>query len=247
MKPVIMFDLNGTLLDLSALDPAFERMFGYPQARKEWFAEVLKIALATTARQAFVDFNRITVAALKVVEQRRQQELQEAQRLELIRGLRKLPVFPDVPPGLKALVAAGHQLAVLTNSGLAAAKEALEHAGIARHFARVLSADSAQRLKPSPAPYLMVAGALGVEPRSLMLVASYAWDVAGAMQAGCQACFLERPGQVLDEITPRPNLLASDLCDLSRRLAHDPRVGEFAGNSASFRMRGWNGSSMGGR
>ncbi len=162
MKPVIVFDLNGTLLDLSALDPAFERLFGDRQARTEWFAEVLKIALATTARQAYADFSRITLAALKVVEQRRHKELQDAQRLELVHGLRRLPPFPDVPPGLEALVASGHQLVVLTNSGLAAAREALEHAGLAHHFARVLSADSVQRLKPSPAPYQMAAAALGV-------------------------------------------------------------------------------------
>lgn len=241
MKPVIVFDLNGTLLDLSALDPAFAALFGDPLARKEWFAEVLKISLATTTRQAFADFSRITMAALKVVEQRRQRELQETQRFQLLQGLRRLPPFPDVPPGLEALQAAAYELVVLTNSGLEAAKEALEHAGIARHFARVLSADSAQRLKPSSAPYLMVAGALGVEPRSLMLVASHAWDVAGAMQAGCQACFLNRPGEVLDEIAPRPSLIASDLSDLSRQLARATRMGGSSlGSSLSFQVRGWN-------
>lgn len=247
MKPVIVFDLNGTLLDLSALDPAFERLFGDRQARKEWFAEVLKIALAATARQAYADFGRITVAALKVVEQRRHRELQEAQRLELIHGLRRLPPFPDVAPGLEALAAAGRQLAVLTNSGLAAAKEALEQAGIARHFARVLSADSAQRLKPSPAPYQMAAAALGVETGSLMFVASHGWDVAGAMQAGCQACFLSRPGQILDEVSPRPDLVASDLCDLSSKLAQGSRGGGSTGDSLLLRLHGWERSGVSGR
>jgi FMN phosphatase YigB (HAD superfamily) len=35
MKPVIAFDLVGTLLDLSALDPAFERAFGDSRLRRE--------------------------------------------------------------------------------------------------------------------------------------------------------------------------------------------------------------------
>ncbi len=208
---------------------------------------MLNIALATTARQAYANFDRSTMAALKVVEQRRHKELQDAQRLELIQGLRRIPPFPDVPPGLEALAAAGHQLVVLTNSVLAAAREALEHAGIAHYFARVLSADSAQRLKPSPAPYHMAAAALGVETSSLRFVASHAWDVAGAMQAGCRACFLSRPGQVLDEITPRPDLVASDLCDLSRQLADGPRSGRSARNSISFQTQGWKGSGVNGR
>ena len=40
MKPAIVFDLIGTLLDLSALDPLFERAFGDSKLRKEWSSEV---------------------------------------------------------------------------------------------------------------------------------------------------------------------------------------------------------------
>ncbi len=42
--PVIAFDLNETLLDLSALDPVFEELFGDASLRAVWFAQMLEVA-----------------------------------------------------------------------------------------------------------------------------------------------------------------------------------------------------------
>ena len=61
----------------------------------------------------------------------------------------------------------------------------------------------------------MVARELEIGPESILLVAAHSWDVAGAIRAGFQACFLRRPEQVLDEITPTPTLIVSDLRELA--------------------------------
>ena len=45
MARVCMFDVNETLLDLSSLDPHFERAFGDASARQIWFLQVLQSAL----------------------------------------------------------------------------------------------------------------------------------------------------------------------------------------------------------
>jgi len=37
-----VFDVNETLLDLSALDPRFERVFGDASVRREWFMQMLQ-------------------------------------------------------------------------------------------------------------------------------------------------------------------------------------------------------------
>src|SRR5260370_39570393 len=96
MKPVIAFDLVGTLLDLSALDPAFERAFGDSWLRRGWFSEVLELALATTAMNHYSEFNKITQAALKVVEERYQRSLNDTERGGLVRGLATLQPVPGV-------------------------------------------------------------------------------------------------------------------------------------------------------
>jgi hypothetical protein len=45
---VLVFDVNETLLDLGALDPHFERVFGDAAVRREWFATMLQSALLLT-------------------------------------------------------------------------------------------------------------------------------------------------------------------------------------------------------
>jgi len=43
------------------------------------------------------------------------------------------------------------------------------------------------------------------------LVAAHAWDVAGALRAGCATAFVARPGQVLDSLAPWPDIVGADL------------------------------------
>ncbi|MEZ5391359.1 MAG: hypothetical protein R2724_00450 [Bryobacterales bacterium] len=45
---VLVFDVNETLLDLSALDPHFERLFGDESVRSAWFTQVLQTAMTLT-------------------------------------------------------------------------------------------------------------------------------------------------------------------------------------------------------
>ena len=222
MKPAIVFDLVGTLLDLSAFDPLFERAFGDSKLRKEWFSEVLNLALATTAMNHYREFSKVTEAALKVVEERYQRRLNDTQREEILRTFKTLPAFSDVPDSLVALRKDGFRIVVLTNSKQQAAEEMLKHAGILPHFDRVLSADAVQRLKPAAEPYRMAARELDLDLKSVLLVAAHSWDVAGAIRAGCKACFLSRPGQILDEITPTPTLIASDLQEFSALVSQLP-------------------------
>jgi 2-haloacid dehalogenase len=44
------------------------------------------------------------------------------------------------------------------------------------------------------------------------------WDVRGASRAGCRTCFVRRPEQVLDELTPKPDFVVSDLHELTNQL-----------------------------
>ncbi|MCA1729839.1 MAG: haloacid dehalogenase type II, partial [Actinobacteria bacterium] len=79
----------------------------------------------------------------------------------------------------------------------------------------VLSADAVNRLKPAPEPYRMVAESIGVEIGQVRLVAAYAWDVAGAMRAGCAAAFVARPGMVLNPLFERPDVVGADLREVA--------------------------------
>ncbi len=219
MKPVLVLDVVGTLLDLSALDPMFREHFGQAELRKEWFSEVLKMGLTQTAIGKYEEFGRITEAALEVIARRHEKDLNTASRNEILGQLRTLPAFPEVKPALDHLHSQGFRLAALTNSGLTAAREALRNTGIAEVFERILSADSAKRLKPAAAPYRMAAQELRVGTASMLMVAAHSWDLAGAAAAGCQTAFIQRPQQVLDGLTPAPLIVAKDFRDLAEKIS----------------------------
>jgi 2-haloacid dehalogenase len=64
---------------------------------------------------------------------------------------------------------------------------------------------------------------LGVEPGDVRLVAAHAWDVAGALRAGCATAFVARPGKVLDPLVPRPDIVGADLREVADRILADER------------------------
>jgi 2-haloacid dehalogenase len=43
------------------------------------------------------------------------------------------------------------------------------------------------------------------------MVAAHAWDIVGAMQAGCRAAFVARPGKVLYPLAPAPDIVGADV------------------------------------
>ena len=64
----------------------------------------------------------------------------------------------------------------------------------------------------------MAAQRLGVSIGDVRLVAAHAWDVAGALHAGCAAAFVARPGKVLDPLAPVPDIVGADLREVADRI-----------------------------
>ena len=211
MARVCVFDVNETLLDLGALDPHFERAFGDAGVRRSWFLQVLQSALVATVTGAYSDFGTVGGAALDMTAERQGVRLSEEDRRNILGGMRELPPHPEVPAALDLLRDAGLRLAALTNNTAEVAEAQLANAGLSDRFEKILSADTVRRLKPAPEPYRAAARALGVETPQVRLVAAHAWDVIGAMRAGCAAAFVARPGMVLDPLAGPPDVVGADL------------------------------------
>lgn len=213
MPRVCVFDVNETLLDLAALDPHFERAFGDASVRQPWFNQMLQSALVATVTDAYTTFGEIGAAALQMTAERQGVELSDEDQRSILGGMRELPPHPEVSDSLDRLRDAGIRLAALTNSTQEVAEEQLEYAGLAEKFEKILSADTAKRIKPAPAPYRMAARSLGIPEREMRLVAAHAWDVAGAMRAGCAAAFVAR--QPFDPLVERPDVIGADLSEVA--------------------------------
>lgn len=225
MSRICVFDVNETLLDLRALDPAFAQVFGDAAVRREWFAQMIQSALVATVTDAYTPFGQIGDAALTMIAARRGVVLTDDARRLLLGGMRSLPPHPDVRPALERLRGAGIRLAALTNSTAEVAEAQLSNAGLAELFEQRLSADAVRRLKPAAEAYRMAAERLGVEIGAVRLIAAHAWDIAGALRAGCAAAFVARPGMVLDPLVPTPDVVGADMSEVvDQILARLPTV-----------------------
>jgi 2-haloacid dehalogenase len=211
VKRVIVFDVNETLLDLSALDPHFQRVFGDAAVRVEWFQTMLQSAFLTTITGPYKPFGEHFRAALAITALRRDLRVSPEDERAILAGVRTLPPHPDVRPALERLRMAGYRLAALTNSTIEVEEAQLRNAGLADLFEKALSADTGKRLKPAPEAYTNAARELGAAPTQIRMVAAHTWDVYGAMRAGCAAALVERPGVVWNPLLERPDIVGPDL------------------------------------
>lgn len=215
MPRVLAFDVNETLLDLSALDPHFEAAFGDVGARGQWFAQMLQLSFVGGLTGHYVDFSRAQRAALEMLARRTGRELDPELADEIAGTMRRLPPHPEVAGALSRLGEAGFRLAALTNSTSEVAHDQLANSGLADHFAAALSADEVRALKPAAAPYRLVAERLDTRIEDVRLIAAHSWDVAGALAAGCSAAFVARPGMVLSPLGPQPDVIGVDLDEVA--------------------------------
>lgn len=218
MPRVIVFDLMGTLLDLQALDPYFERFFDNAAIRKEWFTQTLQLAMAAVLTNAYEDFEVQADTGLEMTARHYRVSMLGEEKNLILNMLRKLRPFPEVKQSLQRLRDAGLRLAILTNSTEQATEAQLSYAGLRDHFAQVISADEIRCFKPAPEVYHLAARRLNVEPGQMQLVAAHDWDVTGALRAGCAAAFVARPGQVLNPFGPQPDVRGADLGEVSDKI-----------------------------
>ncbi|HEV2066318.1 MAG TPA: haloacid dehalogenase type II [Thermomicrobiales bacterium] len=215
---VLVFDVNETLLDVGALDPIFTRVFDDVTVRREWFGQMLQLAFVSTITQTYRDFGALGMAALAMVADRHGVTIGDETRTTLRDEMRQLPPHPEVRQALERLRDAKFRMATLTNSTTEVGELQVTNAGLRDLFEQTLSGDSVQRLKPAPEPYRMAAERLGIPIERLRLVAAHAWDIAGALNAGCAAAFVARPGQVLDPEGAQPDIIGADLGEVADRI-----------------------------
>jgi 2-haloacid dehalogenase len=218
MKKLIVFDVNETLLDLTALDPHFERVFGSASVRTSWFATVLRNSLVSTVIGLYDDFGKIAGASLEMTALQHGITLSD-EDLDIIMGtIRSLPAHPDVIPGLDKLKAAGFRLFTLTNSPPLVVEAQLKNSNLTDYFEASYSVDVVKTFKPAAEVYQMAAKELNVSVEQIRLVAAHDWDVVGALNAGCAAAFIARPGKVLNPLLPKPDIAGKDLIEVAEKV-----------------------------
>jgi 2-haloacid dehalogenase len=216
--PLIVFDVNETLLDLTTMEPTFERIFRNKGAMRFWFANLILYSSALTVAGCYVPFTDIGSAVMKMLADTRGIRIEDADRKELVEKFSTMSPYPEVPAALRRLREAGFRLFTLTDNLLEVQTRQLEHGGIAHLFEGRFSADGVKHHKPSRQAYAYVERELRVAPSELCLIACHTWDTLGAVAAGWQAALIKRVGNDVLGVGPQPRIVGADLNDVVDQL-----------------------------
>ncbi|VAV90672.1 hypothetical protein MNBD_ACTINO01-177 [hydrothermal vent metagenome] len=211
MTYIIVFDVNETLLDLAPVREWFTERFDDVPDAAAWFSELLRLSFVSSVIDRYTPFTELAAAALGTVAGRCETRINDDDLSTIRSLLTNLPAHSDASSGLDRLRSSGFTLAALTNSPQPTAEAQLSNADISDHFDVIMSVDMVRRFKPHRSVYRAAAERLGTEPSKLVMVAAHDWDIAGAMAAGADGVFIERPGQRYSPSFPEPTITAANL------------------------------------
>ncbi|WP_276938932.1 haloacid dehalogenase type II [Ferrimicrobium acidiphilum] len=213
---VVVFDVNETLSDLSALEQVFVEVGAPRDIVPLWFASVLRDGFALTAAGSAEPFSKLAIGALDTVlaDHPLNREL-DAAIDQIMKRFLELPVHPDVADGVRTLAASHIRLITLSNGSTQVAEQLFTRAGILEYFERLLSVEDTDGWKPAPAAYAYAANTCSVDPGDMILVAVHPWDIDGAKRAGLQTAWLNRRSQNYPDYFLVPDYTVANLPELA--------------------------------
>lgn len=217
----IVFDVNETLLDLSSLDPLFEKHFGSSKFRDIWFREMLITAMTLNHIGKYAHFTEIGQACLSLVAGYSKKPIDASVIDEIMTAIRTLPPHSDVLPAFEKLSSSELKLAALTNSPSFAAETQLSHAGLIPYFSQIISVSDIGVLKPANQVYIHAAKSLNNKGDQITLVASHTWDTAGAAACGWRTALVTRGGTKPHPLYRQPDIVEPTLTAIANAIANE--------------------------
>ena len=217
---IIVFDVNETLLDITTLEPLFDRLFADRAVLREWFAQLILYSQTMTLSGLYTPFGELAVGSLRMVAKIYDVAVADSDIGELKRQMNEMPAHADAAPALIRLRDAGFRLVTLTNSASTPSPTPLERAGIGGYFEHSFSVETVRKFKPAPETYRLVAERMGARTSDLCLVACHLWDTVGAQAAGSRGALVTRPHNAVLPAAevPTPDIVASDLSELADQI-----------------------------
>ena len=172
--PVVLFDLDGTLIDSTSMILAsFQHATRTVLGRDIPPAEIFAVVGGPTLEAQMRSFSPERVDELVAVYRAHNTPLH--QELELCAGM---------GDALATLKAEGRKLGIVTSKRRKTAQLALDRLGIEHYFDTIVTSDDTATHKPSPEPVLLALERLGVEPGDAAYVGDSPYDVGSARAAG---------------------------------------------------------------
>lgn len=177
MQPVLLFDLDGTLVDsieliLGSARHAFLGFDGRAPTDDEWRAGIGRPLQAVLLEYASGNKGE----AERLLVRYREYQMEHHDRL--------LHAYDGVISTLRALSAAGHAMAVVTSKSDWLARRAVEFVSISDLFPVLVGCDTCLNHKPHPEPVERALALLGAEPANALFVGDSPHDIHSGRAAG---------------------------------------------------------------
>ena len=181
---LFLFDLDGTLIDsradLAAATNAMRALHGLPALPLEKVASFVGDGVRVLAARALEGAAVDPDLAAGEISAAYAEHLTD-----------RTMAYPGVDAGLRALRAAGHDLALVTNKPGLHARRLMDHFGWTPLWAAILGGGDTAELKPSPLPLQTAMQCTGHGPETTWMVGDHHTDLAAARRAGVRSIYLE--------------------------------------------------------
>ncbi|MEO6827492.1 MAG: haloacid dehalogenase type II [Microbacteriaceae bacterium] len=215
----VVFDVNGTLSDMSAMTDAFDAVGAPAALAKTWFAGVLRDGFALAAVDESTAFAEIARTHLMAVLGSVPLNCPVAEATSsILERMRMLSLHPDVVEGVHALARGGLRLLTLSNGSTEVAEKLLSDAGIRDEFSMLLSVEGGSQWKPAESAYEVAFAATGLAAQEMVLVAVHPWDIHGANRAGMRTAWINRDDEPYPSYFASPDLVARSITELAESL-----------------------------
>jgi pyrophosphatase PpaX len=176
MRPVLLFDLDGTLIDsieliLKSARYAFDGFAGRAPTDEEWRALIGRPLI-----DSFREFVPHEPEVERLVGRYREYQLEHHDRL--------VRAYDGIVDVIRGFASAGYPMALVTSKADWLAQRALVHVGLDDAIPVVVGCDSCTRHKPHPEPVERALDLLRAGPRDAIFVGDSPHDVEAGRAAG---------------------------------------------------------------
>ncbi len=179
-RPVLVFDLDGTLVDSAGDIAAAVNLALAEQGRRPISEAEARLIIGDGA--AVLMSRALSLTAEDPGDHPRALKTFLAHYLSAVDE--RTQVYPGVHETLARLGARGHRMGVCTNKPIGPTLRLLDALGLEEHFQAVVGGDTLPVRKPDPAPALETLARLGARPEQATFIGDSAVDVETAAAAG---------------------------------------------------------------
>ena len=192
----VLCDMDGTLVDSSAVVESMWASFARDHGMSERFDEIMAYSPGRTGLDTIHRF------LPELTAEERDAIYQRFAREEITQTAGRMAEIPGAAAFMTALIDAGVPLALVTSAPIELMRVRMEEAGVPIPPV-VVSAGDVERGKPDPDPYLKAAELLGIPIASCLVLEDATSGYTAARRAGAQVLLAGTGTPEADPSTPR--------------------------------------------